>query len=51
MIDSREISDRRFGCLFGVRQLETFLRMNDLDLLVTVHQAVNDRYEFPYLPR
>jgi serine/threonine-protein phosphatase PP1 catalytic subunit len=51
MVDNWQISDRGLGCLFGVRPLETFLRINDLDLLVRAHQAVNDGYEFPYAPR
>ena len=43
-------NDRGISYLFGEDPLTTFLRDNDLDILVRAHQAVNDGYEFPFYP-
>jgi serine/threonine-protein phosphatase PP1 catalytic subunit len=44
-------SERGCGWLFGINAVETFLRNNDLDLIVRAHEAVEDGYDFPYYPR
>jgi serine/threonine-protein phosphatase PP1 catalytic subunit len=41
-------SDRGLGWLFGINIVETFLNINDLDLIVRAHEAVVVGDEFPY---
>jgi serine/threonine-protein phosphatase PP1 catalytic subunit len=50
-VDYWEESDRGIGTLFGARPLDSFLKNNDLDILVRAHQAVQEGYEFPFHPK
>lgn len=47
-VDSTLPSPRGVGCIFGLKELNSFLKINKLDMIIRSHEACDNGFNYPF---